>query len=322
MLHLDQALAWAWAIAGTDQLTIQTFDDRKAGGLPEVRGGSLPELWPWIERQQADGQGIFATVNETRLGHRRAGDVVRVRALFADFDGVASPTVWHLEPTLIVQSRRGVHAYWAIDGGAEPIARLFRDAQHRIAQHYGSDRAVCDLPRVMRLPGTSQQKVDPPYLVHILHDSGAVYSVPEILQSLPQLPLAERPRVQTAVIGGEVDLATLDVAALARAAGLDPQQHGSTAGGDARWAIQCPWRAEHTGGQQGSTSTVLIAGGAGRLPGFRCFHAHCAGRGLSDVLALLGVQTVASCAQVRPSRRAMIATARADALERAMPWNR
>lgn len=320
--QLDQALAWAWAIAGTDQLTIQTFDDRKGGGSPQVRGGALGDLWPWVEAQQAAGQGVFATVNDTPLGQRKAHDVTAVRALFADFDGAPPPAAWHVEPTLVVQSRRGVHAYWSLHPWPSADARAFRDAQHRIAQHYGSDRAVCDLPRVMRLPGTTQQKVDPPYLVHILHDSGAVYSVPKILQSLPQLPRAERPRVQTAVIGGEVDLATLDVAALARAAGLDPQQHGSTAGGDARWAIQCPWRAEHTGGQQGSTSTVLIAGGAGRLPGFRCFHAHCAGRGLSDVLALLGVQTVASCAQVRPSRRAMIATARADALERAMPWNR
>ena len=319
--QLDQALAWAWAIAGTDQLTLQTFDDRKGGGAPQVRGGSLGELWPWVQAQQAAGQGVFATVNETPLGHRKAADVTAVRALFADFDGGGAPDAWHLLPTLIVQSRRGLHAYWAIDGMAAPDAAAFRSAQHRIAQHYGSDRAVCDLPRVMRLPGTYQCKIDPPYLVTILQDTGAAYTVAEILHGLAELPRPAPVRVDLAIKGGRLDLTTLDVAAWARSLGLEPRRHGSTASGDARWAIRCPWQAQHTDGAQGTTATVLIES-RGKPPGFRCLHAHCADRRLADVLAHYGIGAAAGYAETRPSMRAMIATSRADAIDRGMPWNR
>lgn len=319
--QLDQALAWAWAIAGTDQLTIQTFDDRKGGGSPQVRGGALGDLWPWVEAQQAAGQGVFATVNDTPLGQRKAHDVTAVRALFADFDGSPPPAAWHVEPTLVVQSRRGVHAYWSLHPWPSADARAFRDAQHRIAALYGSDRAVCDLPRVMRLPGTHQRKVDPPYLVTITADTGATYSVAEVLNGLPPLPRVERAPLDTRVIGGRLDLTTLDVAAWAAGLGLEPRRHGSTASGDARWAIRCPWQAQHTDGAQGATSTVLIES-RGTPPGFRCLHAHCADRRLADVLAHYGIGTAAGCAAVKPTARAVIANARADALDRGMPWNR
>jgi hypothetical protein len=48
--------------------------------------------------------------------------------------------------------------------------------------------------------------------------------------------------------------------------------------------IECPWRAGHTGGAQGATSTGFSPRGYGRYMarGFRCLHGHCAGYGIRE----------------------------------------
>ena len=51
------------------------------------------------------------------------------------------------------------------------------------------------------------------------------------------------------------------------------------------WAIECPWRDEHSNGAQTETDTVILD----RAPWFKCLHSHCAGRGLADLTAVLGV---------------------------------
>ena len=60
----------------------------------------------------------------------------------------------------------------------------------------------------------------------------------------------------------------------------------SPVGGKA--AILCPWRVEHSGGvaeTAPSGSTVIWEPGDGSArPGFKCLHAHCAGRGLRELL--------------------------------------
>jgi hypothetical protein len=54
-----------------------------------------------------------------------------------------------------------------------------------------------------------------------------------------------------------------------------------------KWAVMCPWEASHTKGERFDTSTVLFAPGDGDATGwFFCSHAHCAGRGLQDVLSI------------------------------------
>ena len=61
--------------------------------------------------------------------------------------------------------------------------------------------------------------------------------------------------------------------------------------GPGKWAIFCPWRHEHTPDVDGvqeavpSGSSVIWQHADGSaLPGFKCLHAHCAGRGLKELL--------------------------------------
>jgi hypothetical protein len=79
-------------------------------------------------------------------------------------------------------------------------------------------------------------------------------------------------------------LATLDAPAWFAAAGLYRRPLG---GG--KHAVACPWSQEHSTADGGlSTATVLWEADGERWPRFHCSHAHCAGRRLTDALALLG----------------------------------
>ena len=109
---------------------------------------------------------MFVTVNATTGGRRKAADVERVRAMFADLDGAPLDPVLacDLEPHVVVESRPGrFHAYWIVEG--LPLDQ-FTPVQKAIARRFGGDPKVCDLPRVMRMPGFWHQKADAVPLAH------------------------------------------------------------------------------------------------------------------------------------------------------------
>jgi hypothetical protein len=61
------------------------------------------------------------------------------------------------------------------------------------------------------------------------------------------------------------------------------------------YAVTCPWRHCHTGTSVAS-ATALLAPSIenGHRGAFRCLHAHCASRGLGDVVTLLQAQALAT----------------------------
>lgn len=303
---MDYALALRYvaALAGPDDITVQTFDDtpQKRPRLAQIRGGNLPTLWPWIESQQAQQAGVFCTVNATHTGRRRARDVVEVRALFIDLDGKPPDHPWHRPPSILVQSARGLHAYWLVD---QVPLEAFRSLQQRLIAYYGSDPAIHDLPRVLRLPGTVHFKATPT-LVTLLSCHGTVYDGATVLDGVPELPLPPpRPPVPTRrrVVGGEADLSTFDALAFFAAAGGYLRDMG---GG--KHAVVCPWVGTHSEGPGSESSTVIFVGD--RWPKFVCKHAHCDGKRMDDVVATLGAGTLAAFCSVRPSRYATTAAER------------
>jgi len=163
--------------------SFQAFDDTPAK-RPELTGtrhGTLKQHADWLAAQNAQGAGVFVTVNETDGKGRKASNVIRVRALFADFDNPTLDTLERLRadplpPSIIVESSNGKwHAYWVIEGLELADFKLL---QQRIAEHWESDPKVCDLPRVMRLPGFQHCKGDP-HSVRLLEVTGKRYG-PEL----------------------------------------------------------------------------------------------------------------------------------------------
>ena len=167
----------------------QTVDDSEAKRpeLARTLAGSLEDLFPQLVELNRQGAGIFVTVNEVAPGKpRRNNNIIRVRAVFADFDNEVPPvTEATIPPHIRVRSSGGKeHWYWMVDG--LPLED-FSAVQQAIAARLGSDPKVKDLARVMRLPGFFHQK-DPsnPQLVEIIEiEPLQPYSADAVRKSFP-----------------------------------------------------------------------------------------------------------------------------------------
>ena len=150
--------------------TFQAFDDDKARknmGLARVLHGSLEQHWADLTNLNLRGAGIFVMINKgdgiTHPGDktcRTAKNVLAVRSLFSDLDGApVEPVLEALPPDIVIESSPGrYHTYWLTNDC--PLDE-FTLRQSQIALKFNSDKSVCDLPRVMRLPGFWHQKSTP-----------------------------------------------------------------------------------------------------------------------------------------------------------------
>lgn len=144
-----------------EYFTFQTFDDTsKKSELAKIIHSNLDNALPQLDTLQANGAGIFVTVNETDGNGRKTENIIRVRAIIADCDGIDHlPMTNLLPPHLLIESSPGrYHAYWLV---SDCELNQFKSVQQAIATKYGTDKTVCDLPRVMRLPGAWHQKGEP-----------------------------------------------------------------------------------------------------------------------------------------------------------------
>ena len=163
-----------------DKWTFQTFDDNKDRKEEnkakwEARGrtgkidpfaftlhGTLEACWFRLVQLNKQGVGIFVTVNVTDFEGRKNGNIKSVRALFSDLDGTPLDRVLaegEPKPHIITEtSPAKYHVVWRADD--VPLEE-FKPTQLVIAERYGSDPSVNDLPRVMRLPGFIHRKGEP-----------------------------------------------------------------------------------------------------------------------------------------------------------------
>jgi uncharacterized protein DUF3987/primase-like protein/DNA primase RepB-like protein len=181
-------------------ITFQTFDDdnvRKKSELAQViRFEDIKRL----RQLNAEGAGVFVTVNETDELGRKKANIVRIRAVFQeDDDGFDGP--FPLEPSIVVQTSPGrSHRYWLVADGwpaDEQGCVDFRSVMERMIASYGSDPNAKDVSRVMRLPGFQHRKVKP-FLVRIVAASGKRYNRAEIIRAFPPVERAKQERTERA----------------------------------------------------------------------------------------------------------------------------
>lgn len=125
--------------------------------------GAAPFQWANLARV-----GVFWTVNVLKADatRRTSDNVERVAGVFIDLDGAPLPDSFPLEPTAIVESSPGrYHVYWAVQD--VPLSE-FETFQKYLAALYGADPVVCDLSRVMRLPGYYWGKQEPGFITRLL----------------------------------------------------------------------------------------------------------------------------------------------------------
>ena len=123
--------------------------------------GTFAESKDKLMRANERGAGIFVVVNETGGKSGKDANVVGVNAVFLDLDGAPLAPVREevLLPHLIIEtSKDKYHVYWKMKNF--PVDR-FKAVQKAIARRFDGDSSVCNLSRVMRVPGFFHHKGDP-----------------------------------------------------------------------------------------------------------------------------------------------------------------
>ncbi len=183
---LKMAMRFLDLLGPGEDFTFQTLADRKVDRHHAATAGYKPLVLQYVLHGSFSshatelthlnqlGAGVFVMVNEgdgrrdeRRKTCRTESNVIRVRALFVDLDGSPlEPVLKHaIPPQIVVEtSPSRWHAYWTVEGCK---LENFKTAQQKLIAQFHSDPQVCDLPRVMRVPGFYHQKAEP-YMTRLI----------------------------------------------------------------------------------------------------------------------------------------------------------
>ena len=202
----------------TERFTFQLFDDnekRKDSSLARVLHGTLAERYVTLVDYSRRGAGVFVTVNQTNFRGRTKECIVAVRSYFADLDGAPLKNILRLSlmPNVITQTSLGRHGVFYNIADAPVDAENFKRTQLSLAELFDGDPTVCDLPRVMRLPGFPHQKnPQEPFITEIdyrtsqraIEGKTPLYTDTEFQQALAKALAALEPRrsITAASLGG------------------------------------------------------------------------------------------------------------------------
>lgn len=179
-------------------VVFQTFVEPKAAPCeafpyPETWRGTISDSWDKIDSLNKSGHGIFVQVNEGE--ERGAANVTGVRAVFLDDDsGELEPCALTVKPSFVVQSAHGIHPYWRIRPEDSGDLDKFTSTQKALAAVYDTDKAVSNLDRVMRLPGTLHLKDRAhPFLVRTIQIGPSAYGIAEVVEAHGQAAITAIP---------------------------------------------------------------------------------------------------------------------------------
>lgn len=167
--NTEQAQSFLNLLGHDEEFTFQTFDDRKENrSLARVFHGTFQQYAETLISLNKKGAGIYVMVNRgdgvVHPGQKTCRlkiNVIGIRALFADADGIPIEPILKIcpPPHILVESSKGKwHIYWLTH---DTKLDEFTDRQVAIAECLGTDPAVKDLPRVMRIPGFFHHKQEP-----------------------------------------------------------------------------------------------------------------------------------------------------------------
>lgn len=191
-----------WVRAGELEVVLPDLAAMNAQGGVVARWAAGP---PGSGRRCRDVPGtplnIYCSSNpRARVGGTTGADVRLARSLYADLERLGVEAALRAcedarlpSPTMAVNSGHGVHLFWRL---TEPMLDLglWTAAQKALIGVLGSDPAIHDPARVMRLPGFVNHNGDPAPATIAEVDPARRYNLEDILSALPPLgPSPERP---------------------------------------------------------------------------------------------------------------------------------
>lgn len=170
----------------SDEFTFIAIHDSNKSMPVSERHGKFEVLKKELEELNNSGYGIFVTINKTNLKRRTKQAILEYRALWAEKDSGEFGEL-PIEPTMVVNSKRGKHLYWILkDFIPKENYSKYESLLKRIAIQLESDVNVCDMSRVLRLPGFNHMKQsDDPFMVNIAEISHTYYTIEQIETAFP-----------------------------------------------------------------------------------------------------------------------------------------
>lgn len=168
---------------------------------PEAMIEALPGIFEWSEATRH--AVFFGVLPRTEKGggrkeHTKTGHVVWADLDFKDYDDGQAGAEKALrdlghEPSIIVSSGHGMHAYWLLN--EERSAPALESASRTIAAALGAD-ACFDSSRILRLPGSINRKNldDMRQVEVVLMDVERTYSLAALLDGLESQPASKAQR--------------------------------------------------------------------------------------------------------------------------------
>jgi len=185
----------------SQRFTFQLFDDtpHKRLYLARTFYGTLDECQDTLMMFNRDGCGIFVTVNQADKLYRKKTDIHFLRGIHCDID-IPKATdgaeftleALPLPPSMVVHTPHGLHLYWLFNEPApcDEARRNLHEQDLKLIQRYlakyGADPAVCDVNRVLRIPGFYHCKGDPTLVTldySVLADPVHRYTIEEIREA-------------------------------------------------------------------------------------------------------------------------------------------
>jgi putative DNA primase/helicase len=173
-----------------ETVCVRIFSDRKGNGFKgqkiNMNMGKVQQFIPILNDYNKKNCGIFFVVN---FGGNEDKDITRINAQFVENDNLSldeqykNLMAFPLEPSLIVKTKKSLHAYWLINDGD---VKLFRPIQMKLAQHFKGDKSIVNESRVLRLPGFEHRKGDPVKVTCIKYNPELRYTQEQLLEHLPK----------------------------------------------------------------------------------------------------------------------------------------
>lgn len=169
-------------------------NERGNGRVAHLFTRDMEDVAAFIARHDKPGWGVYFSVGTRDPKSEPPGNIektIEIPALWADNDQTPKDELLRvllacpMPPSIVVDSGRGLHPYWLLDepedvsaakSNDHPLVDLLR-ALRRV---FASDPSVCDLARIMRLPGTHNTKYGEPRPVRVIHQSERRYSLSDL----------------------------------------------------------------------------------------------------------------------------------------------
>ena len=143
---------------------------------------SGPEFQAWLRHRNAIGDEIYVGMNPLKLdaATRTKDQVSTIRHLYIDLDHGGEDSIARMrnsgfvpQPNYLLNTSPGRYqVVWKVEGIGQAEAESL---QRAMVREFGGDPAATDSTRVLRLPGFSNRKHQPPHIVRAQSESSQTY---------------------------------------------------------------------------------------------------------------------------------------------------